>query len=157
MDVPSGRHSSASWVLIVGSSIWLLVVLAPPALHQVGWTGAEQMIRLAFKPVCHQIPARSPKLFGQPTAVCARCLGLYSGLLIGACVLPFLRSLSSRLLAQPRLLLLFTIPMFLDLTVWTNTMTTRWVSGALAAFPIALFVRLALEQLPSSRLLRSHK
>jgi uncharacterized membrane protein len=157
MHETPGRYSLASWVLIAASSIWLVIVLAPPVLHELGWNGLEQMIRLAFKPVCHQISSRSPQLFGQPTAVCARCLGLYSGILIGACLLPFLRSLSRRLLAQPRLLLLFSIPMFLDLTVWKNTMTTRWVSGVLATFPIALFVRLALEQLPSSRLLRSHK
>ncbi len=155
MHVVSGRQRLASVLLIAASSIWVLVVLAPPLLHHVGWVGIEQMIRLAFQPVCHQIPARSPKLFGQPTAVCARCLGLYSGFLIGACVLPFLHSLSRRLEANPRWILAFSVPMFLDLLVWQNTMTTRWMSGALAAFPIALFARLALEQLPSSRHVRA--
>lgn len=157
MRVVSGRSILASGILIAASSMWILVVLAPPVLHHFGWTSMEEVIRLAFRPVCHQIPARSPKIFGEPTAVCARCLGLYSGLLTGACVLPFLRSLSRRLQAQPRLFLLFTIPMFLDLLIWKNTMTTRWLSGALAAFPIAHFARLALEQLPSSQLLRGHK
>ena len=55
-------------------------------------------------------------------------------------------------------MVLFWVPMGLDLVVWSNTMTTRWLSGALAALPIALFVRLALEQWPSSSLLmRSQK
>ncbi|MFZ0428868.1 MAG: DUF2085 domain-containing protein [Acidobacteriota bacterium] len=157
MRVTSGRYSPASWVLVAAASIWVGLVLAPPLLHHAGWTGAEQAIRFGFRPICHQIPARSPALLGQPIAVCARCLGLYSGFLIGACFLPCLGGLSRRLEAHPRLLVLFFVPMFLDLVVWQNTMTSRWLSGAVAAFPLALFVRLALEQLPSSRLLRSHK
>lgn len=158
MHVVPNRYSRASRVLIAASSVWVLLVLAPPFLHHFGWTLAEQMIRLSFHPVCHQISARSPHLFGEPTAVCARCLGLYAGVLIGACILPWLPSLTRALEAHPRLMVLFWVPMGLDLVVWSNTMTTRWLSGALAALPIALFVRLALEQWPSSSLLmRSQK
>ena len=38
---------------------------------------------LAFSPFCHQISERSFHLFGVQLAVCARCTGIYLGLLLG--------------------------------------------------------------------------
>ena len=37
------------------------------------------LARLAYRPVCHQIPHRSLALGGRPFTVCARCTGLYFG------------------------------------------------------------------------------
>ena len=43
-------------------------------------------IRRFFSIVCHQDPARSFWLAGAPVAVCVRCLGIYLGGAIGACI-----------------------------------------------------------------------
>jgi uncharacterized membrane protein len=44
-----------------------------------------------FSGVCHQIPARSFHIRGEPLAVCARCTGVYAGFLAGAFVFPLVR------------------------------------------------------------------
>ena len=36
-------------------------------------------LRLLYAPVCHQEPARCLQIHGLPMAVCARCLGIYTG------------------------------------------------------------------------------
>jgi len=36
-----------------------------------------------FRKLCHQRPERSFLLFGAPTAVCVRCLGIYAGAAFG--------------------------------------------------------------------------
>jgi uncharacterized membrane protein len=36
-----------------------------------------------FRKLCHQRPERSLLLFGAPTAVCVRCLGIYAGAAVG--------------------------------------------------------------------------
>ncbi len=41
-------------------------------------------ISLAFNAVCHQAPERCFEWLGRPLPVCARCLGLYSGVLAAA-------------------------------------------------------------------------
>jgi uncharacterized membrane protein len=41
------------------------------------------LLRLAYRPLCHQQASRSLMLADQPHAVCARCEGLYLGGFIG--------------------------------------------------------------------------
>ena len=44
-----------------------------------------------FAGVCHQIPERSFHLWGEPAAVCSRCLGVYAGFLMGTAGFPLAR------------------------------------------------------------------
>ena len=46
-----------------------------------GYFGITSTIGYTF---CHQDPARSPHAFGHSLALCYRCMGLFSGILIGA-------------------------------------------------------------------------
>ena len=108
-----------------------------------------------FRSICHQLPERSFSLFGSPVAVCARCLGLYLGFLVGAATLPLGTRLSRILIGQPRLMILFALPMACDLLFWENTRWSRLLTGAIAAYPVALFVYLAVEQIAASQLSRS--
>ncbi|MEM9072978.1 MAG: DUF2085 domain-containing protein [Myxococcota bacterium] len=39
--------------------------------------------RLAFRPLCHQLPERSFAIAGTPLCVCHRCFGIYAGLAAG--------------------------------------------------------------------------
>jgi uncharacterized membrane protein len=43
-----------------------------------------------FSGVCHQIPARSFHVWGEPLAVCARCTGVYAGFLAGVLMFPLI-------------------------------------------------------------------
>jgi len=63
-------------VLFFASFAWTLAVLAAPVLE-------TPIVYAAGSLVCHQIPERSFHLDGAPVAVCARCLGLYAGGVLG--------------------------------------------------------------------------
>ena len=143
------------WLLGGAASLWVALVLAPPFLHSGGWLSEESAVRLIFRSVCHQIPERSLALLGSPVGVCARCFGLYLGFLSGAVVLPLTKRFSNVLESRPRLMLLFFLPMACDLLAWENTILSRFLSGFVAALPVALFVYLAVEQIAVSRLSRS--
>jgi uncharacterized membrane protein len=45
--------------------------------------GASMRWRLLFRFMCHGIPDRCLLLFGVPMPICARCVGVYAGLLLG--------------------------------------------------------------------------
>jgi uncharacterized membrane protein len=62
----------------------LLLALAPAWLRAHGDGVAALAIFAFFSKVCHQHTARSLVSFGTPTAVCVRCLGIYSGAAIGS-------------------------------------------------------------------------
>jgi hypothetical protein len=55
--------------------------LALAAIALAPWAPA---LPLAFSMVCHQRPERCFEWFGGPLVVCARCLGVYVGLLAAA-------------------------------------------------------------------------
>jgi uncharacterized membrane protein len=69
-------------LLLWSAAILAAIAVAPlaaSAARPEGWFLYE-----AFRPLCHQDPQRSWHLQGFPWAVCARCLGVYSGLLLAA-------------------------------------------------------------------------
>lgn len=45
--------------------------------------GASPQWRMLFRLFCHGIPERSLVLFGEAMPICARCFGIYGGLLAG--------------------------------------------------------------------------
>lgn len=63
-------------MLVALAAIACLAVLAAPL-------GREPVVYLLFSFVCHQQPERSLWLAGAPMAVCARCAGVYFGVLLG--------------------------------------------------------------------------
>ena len=71
-------------VLVILTLGWCLLIVTPPVLHALDSHVTEAFIRLAFAPICHQLPERSFAPGGAPMAVCARCLGAYAGFLAGA-------------------------------------------------------------------------
>jgi len=65
------------WMLVVAA----LVVIIPWLLYTpAGITGKADAIGYA---VCHQIPARSFQINGQPISLCARCTGMYVAIFVG--------------------------------------------------------------------------
>jgi uncharacterized membrane protein len=60
------------------------LVFAPAAETMLGSAGQlAAASRLAFRPFCHQDPARSIALAGAVLPVCARCTGIYLGAWLG--------------------------------------------------------------------------
>jgi len=135
------------WTLLTLASLWLLLV-AWPVLNAAWGLGASAgWVYLVFKLVCHQIPSRSFHALGHQLAVCHRCTGIYVGFWLGLLILPRWRWLSGRLLAQPRVLILFALPMAVNV-VLDNTPWGRFATGLAAGFPVSLFVWIAVEELP---------
>ena len=69
----------AQSVLIVCTALWCLAILAVPLFNAAP-------LALFFSVICHQIPARSWHLLGEPLGLCIRCtsisLGFFCGLLL---------------------------------------------------------------------------
>ncbi len=155
---PSMKESSTQlsrgtgyWLIVLASLTWIgAVVLAPYAASR-GWI-AGPLIYAFFDRICHQIPERSFWAFGHQLAVCHRCLGLYVGFTVGVLLLPHLPALTWRLLQRPRLLVLFVVPMLLDVVWPSNNLLTRFVSGLVASFPVGLLLWAAIEQLRQRRI-----
>ena len=62
-------------------ALFLTAVLAWPLLKR---TPAEPILWWCFDAYCHNIPARSIYLAGEPLPVCSRCTGVIAGYLLGA-------------------------------------------------------------------------
>ena len=142
------------------AAIWCALILVPPWLGATGHRGAEAAVRIFFSAVCHQIPARSLAIGGEPLAVCARCAGIYLGFLAG-CLVAMAMPLAPRRPAAPRRadlgrapLLLASLPSVLEyLAEWsgllTNAPLARALAGALFGSTVVLYVLPAIEELPT--------
>jgi uncharacterized membrane protein len=71
--------------LNVFASAMVLLVWAPPLLGG-HYPLAALVVRSFFYGLCHQDPARSFLLNGEPAAVCIRCFGIYLGAFLGVAV-----------------------------------------------------------------------
>ena len=61
---------------------WLTLLLTAPALP----VSAGAALYLVGSLICHQIPERSFHVDGNQLPVCARCLGIYAGATLMACL-----------------------------------------------------------------------
>ena len=71
-------------IVPVGAAVLLFLALAPSWLRTHGGGIATLAILAFFNKLCHQRPDRVLYLFGAPTAVCVRCLGIYAGAAVGS-------------------------------------------------------------------------
>lgn len=138
--MPESRSTVYS-LLMLGTLAWLGAVVLPGLAES--WLGAAS--HSFFSSICHQMPERSFWLTSGPMAVCTRCFGIYTGFFVGLLMWPYLSGLSRQLLNQPKLLLLFVVPTGIDFFL-PNTHWSRFLTGSLAAMPVALFVWVALEE-----------
>jgi uncharacterized membrane protein len=76
------RLSSATTVPGTAAA-FLLLALSPAWLRSHGDAVFALAIVAFFSKLCHQRPDRMLYLFGAPTAVCLRCLGIYAGAAFG--------------------------------------------------------------------------
>lgn len=129
----------------------LVLTVAPAVLVAAGSPYGE-VLRWFAQPICHQLAERSFHLLGEPLAVCQRCTGLYAGFALGVVVWPQLRRLGGWLAANPRWVLAFLLPLGIDWAL-QNTPLSRFATGLVAGFPVAL---LALLALPNATIEKEH-
>ncbi|HEX8619266.1 MAG TPA: DUF2085 domain-containing protein [Thermoanaerobaculia bacterium] len=111
--------------------------------------GASMKWRLVFRTLCHGKPERCLYLFNVPMPICARCAGIYAGVLAGLAlfgILPWLRERTMRMIAFAAL-----TPLALDgLTQLTglreSTNPLRIGTGLVAGLAFGLWVLSAVER-----------
>ena len=134
MDRSAPRFPAGWWFAVAIATSVVTLATLPAAL---GFEGGA-LVRAAFAPFCHQIPARSPHLHGVPLALCHRCFGIVGGLAAGVALGALVPDVLRRLSGFNPLLVLgaAAVPTSVDwllgvASVWANTGASRLATGAL--------------------------
>jgi len=126
-----------AWFLAALAALWFVLLLATPFLP-VPLSAAMHAIGSV---ICHQRPERSFWLADAQLPVCARCLGIYAGTVVGAIAAPFVG-----VVRRPRLpLILSTVPAVTSLLVeWAGlgrpSNIVRAITGVVAGSVVAAVV-----------------
>ena len=120
-------------------------ILAPVGNSVVGYPNGEWFYK-ALVPICHQFPTRSFWLFDHPMALCARCTGGYSGVVLGFLLLIWSRNQfrSGLLILSAAGLLLSVLEAYLSIlegNIW------RFCSGFLGGMSLILFVSVSVNRI----------
>jgi len=144
------RRPAALIAIVLAATTWLAALALAPLVSasssRVAAT-ASAAVYLAGSFVCHQLPDRSFAYGGAQLPVCARCLGLYAGGLIGALIWAIstaTRSTSSHFLQRATFrtaLVSAALPTLLSvaagaLGIWDGSNLTR----ALLALPLGAVI-----------------
>lgn len=152
------RIDRLAWTAVAGLFGLLFVLIALPPF--VGET-ARGVIVDAFAPLCHQLPARSFHVAGEPWAVCHRCTGIYAGLWLSALAWAGLSEGTDSLpLEAPLLLGVALVPAAVDWAAgwagwWTSTAALRVVTGLWFGGIAGLFATGGITELIGSLLRRT--
>ena len=123
-----------AYFTFAGAAIWIGLIYLAPFLRSLNsrW---DVLLYSIFSPTCHQIDSRCFFVFGFPLAVCARCLGVYLGILCG--VLLYLKQRPFPLpMPRTKTFVLLTSPLVLDglanlFGIWYSPNLLRLGVGAL--------------------------
>lgn len=123
-----------TWATLVCVSVFVVVLPLLPPFVSEPW---RHTLMHAFSMVCHQLPNRSPHIDGVSFAVCHRCLGVYTGLLIATFVFLVIRRWDGWIGNRLKVLLaIFALPLVID---WglnytplpDNTPVSRMITGGM--------------------------
>ena len=120
--------------LLAGSTLWCLSIVAAP-MFGLSW------VYEFFSRICHQDPARSWHLAGEPFAVCIRCASIYFA---------FTASLWIGLKTNVRWLRISILLMLCEFSfarLVLDAALLRSVSGVLVGLSAAPFVKQAFEEM----------
>jgi uncharacterized membrane protein len=139
------RRARAGWAAAaVLLAVLLALIVGAPLLKAGGFGAAAGAAYGAFAVACHQMDERSFHLAGFKLAVCARCLGLYAGALLGALVYPLARPLARRDLPARGWLVAAAAPTTVDFALgffglWENTHASRFLTASLLGVVVAFY------------------
>ena len=89
MDSPNRTSRLVITLVTALALLWTGGVVLAPWLANKGWM-LGGLLRLIYRPGCHQLAERCLDLGFGPMAVCARCFGLYVGGFLGLLVMTLL-------------------------------------------------------------------
>ena len=132
----------------IGAIPCLILSAATVCAWAIG-QGASTRWRLLFRILCHGLPERSLEVFGTTMPICARCTGIYAGLLAGILVFGFLPRIETAVLKVGVLVAL--IPIGVDgLTqaagLRESNNPLRIVTGAAVAFLFGIWALASVEK-----------
>lgn len=102
------RIVSITFAILAGA-----ILLSAGVAAIVMGIGAPEMIRLPFRIFCHGIASRSIEIAGTPMPICARCTGIYAGMLCAA-LMWLIRGWSQRIGVAGWVAVLMIIPLAID-------------------------------------------
>lgn len=148
VSAKSKVRAQAIRVWIIGLAIvlaWNSLILLAPIAKANGFTSVASPIYTFFSYICHQIPARSFYIDGEPFGVCSRCFGVYFGLLLGFVVYPLWRRIDETEPIPRIWLFLSLVPIGVDWSltifgVWENTFLSRFTTGLILGVACATFI-----------------
>lgn len=136
-------------VLGVVAAVPLLILSASVLCTWAVAEGASPKWRMLFRVLCHGIPSRCLELFGVPMPICARCVGVYLGLLAGLVAFQLIPLLRERVM-RPIALMAVT-PLAVDglsqlAGLRESTNPLRIATGIVAGLAFGLWVLSAVER-----------
>ena len=114
--------------------MWCVSIIAAPLLHL-------PFVYQFFSLICHQDPARSWDLFGEPLPVCIRCASIYFAF-AASLWLGFRTNVT-----WLRAALVFMLCEFVFARVFVDAAALRSLSGILVGWSAAPFVKQGVEEL----------
>ncbi len=147
------RKAVTAWV--IGFSIvfvWVFIILLAPFAAANNLQSVSNPIYSFFSYLCHQMPERSFHLESHAFAVCARCFGVYFGLLAGFAAYPFFFKLENTEPLPRFWLFLSLVPISIDFLlgvfgIWENTHWSRFITGMILGIACAVFIIPAIVEL----------
>jgi len=135
-------------VAAVVAAIPVVIVSAATICTFAIASGASMKWRLLFRVLCHGIPARCLQLFDTPMPICARCTGIYVGLLAGLIAFVVLPPIQERMLRAA--LYVAALPMAIDgitqaMRLRESTNGLRVATGFAAAIVFGIWILEAVE------------
>jgi uncharacterized membrane protein len=117
-------------------ALWCAGILAAPVLQHAGFSGTAHSTYSFFSRICHQNDMSSFHIEGEKFGVCIRCSAIYFGFLAGLLLLPLSGALKRITVPKPRLMIVFIIPMLIDVALndtglHISTTMTRTATGIL--------------------------
>lgn len=151
---------------LVGILTWIGALFYAPYLKSYS-SPFSGFLYAVFSPTCHQIPSRCFYAFGNPVAVCARCLGIYAGFLLGILIFPLIKDFSKPAMPKAKTLIFLSMPIIIDATgnlagLWTSSNWVRLLTGIIWAIILPFYFLAGLtdyflqkkrEQIPSRNIL----
>jgi uncharacterized membrane protein len=136
-------------VLAVVGAIPIVILNASALCSWAIAHGASMQWRMLFRMMCHGKVERCLELFGVPMPICARCTGIYVGLLAGLALFPFMRWLRERTMRTVACIAV--VPLGLDgvtqlLGFRESVNPLRIATGLIAGMAFGLWILSAVER-----------